>query len=81
LDKIKLPNGKIVESYYDEEVDTLYFSFGEPKINETYDTGSNMLIRYSPENGEITGFTLLNFSEYGKQIENFLGEVKIPVTI
>jgi uncharacterized protein YuzE len=79
LDKIKLPNGKIVESYYDEEVDTLYFSFGSPKKSETYDTGSNILIRYAPENGEITGFTILNFSEYGKQIENYLNEVKLPV--
>jgi uncharacterized protein YuzE len=81
MDKIKLPNGKKNDSYYDEEVDTLYLSFGEPRISETDDTGSNMLIRYTPENGKITGFTLLNFSEYGRQNENLLTESRLPISI
>jgi uncharacterized protein YuzE len=38
MEKIKLPQGKTVNSYYDEEADVLYVSFGEPKPSEVLET-------------------------------------------
>ncbi|NWF76768.1 MAG: DUF2283 domain-containing protein [Nitrospirae bacterium] len=72
MEKIKLPQGKTVNSYYDEEADVLYVSFGEPKTSETLDTGEDLLIRFDPVTGEITGFTILNFSEFGQEIEELV---------
>jgi uncharacterized protein YuzE len=72
MEKIKLPQGKTVNSYYDEEADVLYVSFGEPKTSETLDTGEDLLIRFDPITGEITGFTILNFSEFGQEIEELV---------
>ena len=69
MEKIKLPQGKSVNSYYDEEADVLYVSFGEPVPSESLDTGEDLLIRFNPKTGEITGFTVLNFSEFGREIE------------
>jgi len=37
MGKIKLPQGKSVNSYYDEEADVLYVSFGEPMPSEVLD--------------------------------------------
>ncbi len=72
MEKIKLPQGKTVNSYYDEETDVLYVSFGEPKSSETLDTGEDLLIRFDPVTAEITGFTVLNFSEFGQEIEELI---------
>jgi len=72
MEKIKLPQGKPVNSHYDEEADVLYVSFGEPKSSETLDTGEDLLIRFDPVTGEITGFTVLNFSEFGQEIEELV---------
>jgi len=69
MEKIKLPQGKSVNSYYDEEADVLYVSFGEPMPSESLDTGEDLLIRFNSKTGEITGFTVLNFSEFGQEIE------------
>lgn len=69
MEKIKLPQGKSVNSYYDKEADVLYVSFGEPVPSESLDTGEDLLIRFNPKTGEITGFTVLNFSEFGREIE------------
>ncbi len=74
MEKIKLPQGKTVNSYYDEEADVLYVSFGEPKPSEVLDTGEDLLIRFDPKTGEITGFTVLNFSEFGQEIEELIGK-------
>jgi uncharacterized protein YuzE len=74
MEKIKLPQGKIVNSYYDEEADVLYVSFGEPKLSETLDTGEDLLIRFNQKTGELTGFTILNFSGFGQEIEELVSE-------
>jgi uncharacterized protein YuzE len=74
MEKIKLPQGKTVNSYYDEEADVLYVSFGEPSPSEVLDTGEDLLIRFDPKTGEITGFTVLNFSEFGEEIEELIGK-------
>lgn len=72
MEKIKLPQGKTVNSYYDEEADVLYVSFGEPNPSEVLDTGEDLLIRFDPQTGEITGFTVMNFSEFGEEIEELI---------
>lgn len=72
MEKIKLPQGKSVNSYYDEEADVLYVSFGEPKPSEVLDTGEDLLIRFDTVTGEITGFTVLNFSEFSQEIEELV---------
>jgi uncharacterized protein YuzE len=72
MEKIKLPQGKIVSSYYDEKADVLYVSFGEPRPSEVLDTGEDLLIRFDPQTGEITGFTVMNFSEFGQEIEELI---------
>ncbi|MEW6187541.1 MAG: hypothetical protein AB1585_17565 [Thermodesulfobacteriota bacterium] len=47
-------------------------SFGEPRASETLDSGEDFLIRFDPKAGEITGFTILNFSEFGQEIEELI---------
>jgi len=56
----------------DKDGDVLYVSFGEPQVSETLDSGEELLIRFNPETGEITGFTILNFSEFGHEIEEII---------
>lgn len=72
MEKIKFPQGKTVNSSYDKDADVLYVSFGEPQPSEVMDTGEDLLIRFDPQTGEITGFTVLNFSEFGEEIEELL---------
>ncbi|MFH0975105.1 MAG: DUF2283 domain-containing protein [Spirochaetota bacterium] len=72
MEKVKLPAGKTVSSFFDEEADVLYVSFGEPAEGEVLDTGEDLLIRFNPKSGEIIGFTVLNFSEYGHEIEELV---------
>lgn len=72
MEKIKLPQGKTVNAHYDETADVLYVSFGEPRVSETLDTGEDLLIRFDPSTGEITGFTILNFSEFGQEMEDLI---------
>jgi uncharacterized protein YuzE len=69
---VKLPSRKIVNSSYDEEADVLYISFGKPKASEVHDTGEDLLIRFDPATGEITGFTILNFSSAKEDIEELI---------
>lgn len=72
MEKIKFPQGKSVNTSYDKETDVLYMSFGEPRASETLDSGEDLLIRFDPETGEITGFTILNFPEFGQEIEELI---------
>lgn len=66
---VKIPNNKTVKSSYDEKADVLYVSFGKPESSETLDMGEDLLIRFNPVSGAITGFTILNFSLARKDIE------------
>ena len=52
-----------MNSYFDKEADVLYISFGEPVFSEVLESGSDTLIRFDPETFEITGVTILNFSD------------------
>ena len=74
MEKIKLPQGKSVTSYYDHEADVLYVTFGQAQKGEVLDTGEDFLIRFNAENGEIIGFTVLNFSDFGEEIEEIVSK-------
>jgi uncharacterized protein YuzE len=63
LENIVLPENKKVNSFFDKEADVLYISFGEPVFSEVLENGSDTLIRFDPETFEITGVTILNFSD------------------
>ena len=63
LENIVLPENKRVNSFFDKEADVLYISFGEPVFREVLESGSDTLIRFDPETFEITGVTILNFSD------------------
>jgi uncharacterized protein YuzE len=69
---VKLPQKKQVSSNYDEDADILYVSFGKPRKSEVLDTGDDFLIRFDSNTGEITGFTILNFSLTKEDIEEQL---------
>ncbi len=63
VENIILPENKKVNSFFDKEADILYISFGEPVYSEVLENGSDSLIRFNPETNEITGITILNFSD------------------
>ena len=63
LEKIILPENKKVNSFFDKEADVLYISFGEPVKSEVLENGTDTLIRFNPDTLEITGVTILNFSD------------------
>lgn len=69
---IKLPQKKLVHSFFDEEADVLYISFGKPQKSEVLDTGGDLLIRFNIITNEITGFTILNFSTSKQDIEELI---------
>ncbi len=66
---VKIPNNKTVNSDYDEKADVLYVSFGKPQKSEVLDMGEDLLIRFNPNSGAITGFTIMNFSLAKNDIE------------
>ncbi|MFI5145144.1 MAG: DUF2283 domain-containing protein [Ignavibacteria bacterium] len=61
-----------MHSFYDEEADVLYISFGKPQKSEVFDTGGDLLIRFDLTSSEITGFTILNFSSSKQDIEELI---------
>ena len=69
---VKLPQKKLVHSFYDEDADVLYISFGKPQKSEVLDTGGDLLIRFDIKSSEITGFTILNFSTSKQDIEELI---------
>lgn len=53
-------NNKI-NFHYDTEVDVLYASIGKPKPAKSIEKGNGTLIRIDPNNGEIVGFTVIDY--------------------
>lgn len=62
IDNIILPENKKVYSHFDKDADVLYISFGNPVESEVLENGTDTLIRFNPSTAEITGVTILNFS-------------------
>ncbi len=52
----------ILNVFYDKGADVLYVSQGKPSsADETRETKDEVVVRKNPKNGEIRGFTILNF--------------------
>lgn len=52
----------ILNVSYDKGADVLYISQGKPSPNdETHETEDEVVVRKNPKNGEVKGFTILNF--------------------
>lgn len=54
---------------YDEEGDTLYLSFGEPKPATGVDVGEGVILRYDEKAREVVGLTLVGV---GRRLEEFM---------
>jgi len=44
---------------YDAEADVLYLSLGSPRAAEGVDVGEGVVLRYNPEQREVTGLTVV----------------------
>lgn len=74
-----MQKSKDLNLYYDKEADVLYFSKGTPSAGDTSDeVADEVIIRKNPKTKEVTGFTILNFSQKGKQSSKSL---KLPIEI
>ena len=57
-----IEKAKNINWKYDPGADVLYISIGEPRNAEGIDIGEGIISRVDPENKEIVGLTILNFS-------------------
>jgi len=62
MDKNKLGKAKLTLSY-DEDVDVLYVSFGEPKAAISVEVNDGELIRIDPYTDDIVGVTIMDFKQ------------------
>lgn len=63
-----MQKSKYLNLYYDREADVLYFSKGTPSAKDISDeVNDEVVMRKNPDSGEITGFTILNFSKKSKK--------------
>lgn len=52
----------ILNVFYDKRADVLYVSQGKPSPkDDTHETEDEVVVRKNPKNGEVKGFTILNF--------------------
>ncbi len=52
----------LMQLSYDQNVDVLYLSMGEPRHAISREIGDDLLLRVDAETGEIVGLTILNLS-------------------
>lgn len=65
--------------FYDTETDVLYFSKGIPKASDiSNEAADEVVIRKNPKSGEVTGFTILNFSKKTKKVKS---SFKLPLEV
>lgn len=65
--------------FYDREADVLYFSKGAPSVRDVSDeTVDEVVIRHHPKTGEVTGFTVLNFSKKSRKTSQ---TIELPIEI
>lgn len=63
-----MQKNKYLNLYYDKEADVLYFSKGTPSSKDISDeVADEVVMRKNPDSKEITGFTILNFSQKSKK--------------
>lgn len=50
--------------YFDQEADVLYLSKGKPsKKDSSREIGEDVVMRFNPKTGSVTGLTILNFTK------------------
>jgi uncharacterized protein YuzE len=54
---------------YDGEADTLYISFGKPKLAVGVDLGQGVIVRYDEKARGVVGLTLIGV---GKRMEEYI---------
>lgn len=54
---------------YDEEADTLYLSFGQPRAAVGLDVGEGVIVRYDEKAKEVVGLTIVGV---GHRLEEYL---------
>lgn len=54
---------------YDGEADTLYLSFGKPRVALGVDVGEGVVVRYDEKAREVVGLTLIGV---GKRLEEYI---------
>lgn len=61
---MKYQKSKKMRFYFDQEADVLYLSKGKPlKQDSSKEIGEDMVMRFNPNTGEVTGLTILNFTK------------------
>ena len=66
----------ILRVFYDKGADVLYISQGKPSPNdETHETEDEIVVRKNSKNGEVKGFTILNFL---KRAANKSSAINLP---
>lgn len=59
METLKIPERKETLSWdYDEEVDVLYISIGEPQEALGQDVGDGVIVRYKEKTKEVVGITI-----------------------
>ena len=64
--------------WFDKEGDVLDISIGKPKKAVSKEVGEDVIVRMSPKNKEVVGFTILNFT---KRFENLKKADKIDLPL
>jgi uncharacterized protein YuzE len=54
---------------YDDEADTLYLSFGEPKAATGLDIGEGVIVRFDEQAQEVVGLTIVGV---GRRLEEYV---------
>ncbi|MBI4823897.1 MAG: DUF2283 domain-containing protein [Nitrospirae bacterium] len=62
--------GKEIKIAYDDEGDILDVSLGEPKEAISKEVEADFFLRVSPVNGEVVGFSILNFRKWFKDAKD-----------
>lgn len=65
--------------FYDTGADVLYFSKGISKASDiSNEAADEVVIRKNPKSGEVTGFTIMNFSQKTKKVKS---SFKLPLEV
>ena len=49
---------------YDQEVDVLYVTRGQPEYTDYVEYADDLILRFHPETKQLVGFTLIDFSQH-----------------
>jgi len=64
---------------YDDEVDVLYLSLGQPRPTETHQYEAGLLIEKDFETGEVVGVTVLDYEQKFRHLKKLGWVMKLPL--